>query len=53
VSPGCLGVEKRDYHHLSRFEIGGAKRIYQQLSVPGHLRLLNELPITDLTSPLS
>jgi hypothetical protein len=25
-----IGVENRDYHYLSHFEIGGAKRISQQ-----------------------
>jgi hypothetical protein len=28
----AIGVENRDYHHLSHFEIGGAKRISQHLS---------------------
>ena len=27
-----IGVEKRDYHHLSRFEISGEKRISRHLS---------------------
>ncbi|MGB9243130.1 MAG: hypothetical protein WCC03_07240, partial [Candidatus Acidiferrales bacterium] len=26
-----IGVANRDYHYLSRFEIDGAKRIYQHL----------------------
>jgi hypothetical protein len=30
-----IDVENRDYHHLSRFEIDGAKRISQHLSGTG------------------
>jgi hypothetical protein len=30
-----ITVANRDYHQLSRFEIGGAKRIYQHLSRTG------------------
>src|ERR1700719_1428464 len=33
-----ITVENRDYHYLSRFEIGGAKRIYQHLFNIGCLR---------------
>jgi hypothetical protein len=35
-------VENRDYRHLSQFEIGGGKRISQQLSVPGALAQMFE-----------
>jgi hypothetical protein len=35
-----IGVENRDYHHLSQSEIGGGKRIYQQLFRTGRLQSL-------------
>jgi hypothetical protein len=35
-----IGVANRDYHYLSRFEIAGAKRIYQQLRVGAYLQLV-------------
>jgi hypothetical protein len=31
-----VAVDEKDYHHLSRFEIGGGKRISQHLSGPEH-----------------
>jgi hypothetical protein len=31
-----IGVANRDYHHQSRFEIGGRKRISQHLFGPEH-----------------
>ena len=44
-----IGVENRDYHHLSRFEIGSDKGISRHLtSFPPESRMSSEQPTGNL-----